>query len=66
MSLTSFYTKWNANVKRSVDANCLAAMSKNTNHIFCIHLSFDRYLDYLHSSAIVNSAAMNIGAYTSF
>ena len=35
-------------------------------HNFLIHSSADRLLGYFHVLAIVNSAAVNIGVYTSF
>ena len=35
-------------------------------HHFFIHSSVGKYLGYLHVLALVNSAAMNIGAHVSF
>ena len=35
-------------------------------NIFFIHLSVDEHLDYFHTFAIINNAAMNIGVHVSF
>ena len=40
-------------------------MHTNAHHIFFIYLSVDGYLGSFHVLAIVNNAAMNIGAYIS-